>query len=75
MRGITAGRAHVRRSRMRTACPRGKVSVLHVFSRLQLLSLCQFVKSSDSPTHHSPTKLLLITMHAANTKLNRLHQS
>ena len=74
MRGITAGRAHVRRSRMRTACPRGKVSVLHGFSWLQLLLLCQFVKS-DFPTHHSPTKLLIITMHAANTKFNRLHQS
>jgi hypothetical protein len=42
VRGITAGRAHVRRSCMRTACPRGKVSVLHVFSRLQLLSPHQY---------------------------------
>ena len=63
MHGITAGCAHVRRSHMRTACPRGKVSVLHAFSWLRLLSLRQFVKSSVSKSSHALRHSPLVVSH------------
>ena len=73
VRGITAGRAHVRGSCMRTACPRGKVSVLHVFSRLQLLSLRQFLKSTDSKSSHAVLCSPLVVSHLLTPLLPVTH--